>query len=84
MVCVCLAEFEYVARLAVKLLADGLKCGEADCLGLTGLEDGEIRLGEIYAARKLAQRNFPLSHHYIQINYYRHNSIGWILDLVEN
>ena len=56
-----------VSRLAVQGLADGLQGGEADGLGLAGLQDGKVRLREAHALRQLAQRNLTLSHLYIEV-----------------
>ena len=58
---------EDVAGLAVEGFADGLEGGEADGLGLAGLQDGKVRLREAHALRQLAERNLTLGHLYIEV-----------------
>ena len=53
--------------MAGEFAADGLEGGEANGLGLAGLQDGEVRLCEAHALRQLAQRNLTLGHLYIEV-----------------
>src|SRR5688572_19622346 len=50
---------EQVAGLAVELAADRLERGEADRLGLAGLEDRQVDDGDADPRRELGQRHAP-------------------------
>ena len=58
---------EYVARLAVECLADGVERREADGTGLTRLQYGEVSGSDSHLFGQFARGHLALGQHYIYI-----------------
>ena len=60
---------EYVARLAVERLADGVERGEADGTGLARLQYGEVSGGDAHLLGQFARGHLALGQHYVYVYY---------------
>jgi len=60
--------FEYLPGLAVEMLADGIQGTEADGLGLTCLENGEVGKGHADGFGEFTQLHLALSESNIESN----------------
>ena len=61
-------EFQDFPRLAAERFADRLERGEADGLGLAGLEDGQILRRDVHGLGQIVQPHFALRENHVEIN----------------
>ena len=60
---------QYIARLAVECLADGVERREADGASLARLQYGEVGGGDTHLLGQFARGHLALGQHYVYIYY---------------
>ena len=60
---------QYIARLAVECLADGVERRETDGAGLARLQDREVGGGDTHLVGQFARGHLALGQHYVYVYY---------------